>query len=78
MKPSKTAAGTLTTPLSDQNLAAELLGGLSVRTLERWRIEGRGPRFVRVGRRVMYRAEDLAAFVEAGLRVSTCGRGSRP
>lgn len=34
------------------------------RTLERWRREGRGPSFIRVGRRIGYRIEDLAAWVE--------------
>jgi predicted DNA-binding transcriptional regulator AlpA len=28
-------------------------------TLARWRYEGRGPRFVKVGRRVAYRAGDI-------------------
>jgi len=59
------------TPLLDQEKAAALLGGLSVRTLERWRLEGCGPRFVRVGRRVMYRPADLGAFIERHARTST-------
>ena len=32
-----------------------------------------GPRYAKVGRRVMYRPQDLAAFVEAGLRSGTHG-----
>jgi hypothetical protein len=58
-------------PLKDQDRAAEFLGGISTRTLEAWRSQGKGPRFVRVGKRAMYRPEDLAAFVEANTRTST-------
>jgi predicted DNA-binding transcriptional regulator AlpA len=32
------------------------------RTLERWRAEGRGPQFVRIGRNVRYRQTDILAF----------------
>jgi hypothetical protein len=40
-------------------------GGLSARTLERWRARGDGPPFVRLGRRrVFYRRADLVAWVE--------------
>ena len=34
------------------------------RTLERWRHQRMGPAFVRVGRHVVYRLEDLQAWVE--------------
>lgn len=50
---------------------AAMFGGLSLRTLERWRVEGRGPRYIKVGKRVMYRQQDLAAFVESRARRST-------
>ncbi len=53
-----------------QTDAAKVLG-VAVRTLERWRVEGRGPRFVKLGSRVGYRPEDLVAFVDAGRRQST-------
>ena len=35
----------------------------SERTLERWRSEGTGPLFVRLGRRVAYRLNDLETWV---------------
>ena len=35
---------------------------ISPRTLERWRSTGRGPNFLRLGRRVVYRLEDIEAF----------------
>ncbi len=44
---------------------AELLD-VSERTLEYWRYSGRGPAFIRVGRRtVRYRLSDVQAFLEA-------------
>jgi hypothetical protein len=44
---------------------------LSVGTLNKWRIQGRGPQFVRLGRRVAYRPEDIETFVRDGVRSST-------
>jgi len=35
---------------------------ISPRTLERWRAKGTGPRFLRLGRLVVYRVEDIKAF----------------
>ncbi|MDZ5441758.1 helix-turn-helix domain-containing protein [Micromonospora sp. 4G57] len=34
-----------------------------VRTLEQWRYRGKGPRFVKVGRDVRYRWEDVDAYL---------------
>jgi hypothetical protein len=42
--------------------AAERLG-LSPATLRKWRCQGRGPRFARLGRRILYRPADLDDFV---------------
>lgn len=36
---------------------------LSPRSLERWRVDGEGPRFVKMGRRVVYEGRDLLAYV---------------
>ena len=36
--------------------------GMSPRTLERWRLEGKGPVFCKFGRRVMYADDDLVAW----------------
>lgn len=45
--------------------AAALRLGVPKRTLEDWRLNGIGPRYVRVGRRcVRYRPEDLRAYVQ--------------
>ena len=35
---------------------------LSHRTLERWRWEGRGPRYLKIGGRVVYRLSDIEAY----------------
>jgi predicted DNA-binding transcriptional regulator AlpA len=44
---------------------------LSERTLERHRIAGTGPKFVRLGRRIVYRRADLEAWVDENTFRST-------
>jgi excisionase family DNA binding protein len=51
-------AGRLLTPAE----VAERLR-VSTRTLEFWRHQGRGPAYVRVGKRVRYRSDDVEAFI---------------
>jgi hypothetical protein len=51
--------------------AAEHLGGLKPNTLEIWRIQGVGPRFIKCGRLVRYRIEDLDAYLEENTHSST-------
>ena len=51
-------------PFLIQTEAAEFLR-LSARTLERHRIAGTGPRFIKAGRRVLYKASELEAWAEA-------------
>jgi hypothetical protein len=53
-----------------QGPVAEHLG-LSTRTLERLRLEGRGPAFHKFGRRVMYRWSDVLAWAQGQRRTST-------
>ena len=38
---------------------------LSVLTLRKWRTEGRGPRYVKIGTLVRYRPEDVEAWIES-------------
>ena len=45
-------------------------------TLARWRWEGCGPRYVKIGGRVRYAENDIAAFIEAGFRTSTSDQGT--
>jgi predicted DNA-binding transcriptional regulator AlpA len=49
--------------------------GLSIRTLEKHRIYGTGPRYSKLGGRVVYKAEDLHAWVESGMKSSTSDPG---
>ncbi len=43
----------------------------SPRTLERWRADGHGPRWLRLKGRVLYRVEDVLAYERARLRPTT-------
>lgn len=51
--------------------ASRLLGGVSISTLARWRVVGSGPKFVKVGRMVIYRGADLIAFLDRNTFSST-------
>lgn len=64
--PTEAAAGVgnSRSELLNQREAAEFLR-ISVRTLERWRVEGREPNFVCVGRRRLYRLADLEDYITA-------------
>lgn len=44
---------------------------VSPRTLERWRWLGEGPRYLKLGGRVLYRLEDVEAHEEEQLRHAT-------
>ena len=51
-------------PLLSSADVAELLD-VSERTLEFWRYAGKGPAYVKVGKRVRYRPADVEAYLEA-------------
>jgi excisionase family DNA binding protein len=40
-------------------------------TMEAWRCRGGGPQFVRYGRAIRYREEDLDRFIESKVRSNT-------
>jgi len=44
---------------------------VSNRTMQCWRLQGRGPVFVKLGKAVRYRPEDLDAYVASALAQST-------
>ena len=44
---------------------------ISRRTLDRWRWAGEGPRFLKLGGRVVYRIADIEAFEQQQLRTRT-------
>ncbi len=60
-----------------QTEAAELLR-LSARTLERHRVAGTGPRFVKAGRRVLYRLSDIHAWTAERTFSSTSEADENP
>lgn len=45
--------------------------GVKPNTLAKWRMQGRGPRFVKIGRLVRYDDADIDAFLEQSKRSST-------
>lgn len=55
--------------LSTEQAAARL--NLSPSTLNKWRLTGDGPRFLKLGRRVVYKREDIDAFLTTRSRAST-------
>ena len=46
---------------------------LSPRTLEQWRWLGKGPNFLKIGARVLYREEDVAAWEAQQVCQNTSG-----
>lgn len=55
--------------------AAKILG-FSIRTLQKWRGNGGGPRFVHVSARaIRYRRADLEQWIEGRIRTSTADVG---
>ncbi|HVT16378.1 MAG TPA: helix-turn-helix domain-containing protein [Thermoanaerobaculia bacterium] len=69
-------------PTNQSHISSPLLGekdaalflNLSVKTLQNWRVSGRGPSFVKIGRRVQYRLTDLEEYVAKCVRCSTSDR----
>lgn len=47
---------------------------LSTSTLDKMRVEGRGPRYLKIGGRVFYRLTDLDAYIEAAVIETTDSR----
>ena len=44
---------------------------ISPRTLERWRWLGQGPRYIKIGGRVVYRIDEIEAYEAQQTRAST-------
>jgi predicted DNA-binding transcriptional regulator AlpA len=60
--------------LSPRQLAARW--GLSEKTLERWRMLGTGPAFLKLGSRVLYSSAEVEAHERE--RTRRCTAGDRP
>lgn len=52
------------------------LWGISENTLRKWRWEGKGPRFVKLGARVAYRKADIEHYSQSNLHESTTTIGA--
>ena len=50
--------------------------GLSPKTLQRWRSEARGPRYLKLSKRVTYPLDEIIDFEQRALHESTWQRGS--
>ena len=48
--------------------------GVSPKTLQRWRTEGRGPKYLKLSKRVTYPLEVVTAYEHSALHASTCER----
>jgi hypothetical protein len=74
--PTLKRAGPSATPVAGKKMlspreVAEMLG-MTPGSLANWRVTGGGPVFVRIGtRKIMYRSEDVEAFISGGVRTST-------
>ncbi|MEB2346060.1 MAG: helix-turn-helix domain-containing protein [Deltaproteobacteria bacterium] len=55
---------------------ASVILGLSVRTLQKWRLQGNGPRFVKLGHAVRYDPAELEHYIDSARRRSTSDAGS--
>lgn len=60
--------------LDEHDLSARW--GVNVKTLKRWRNEGRGPRYIKIGRSVTYLPKDIEHFEIHALYVTGCGSGA--
>jgi hypothetical protein len=60
----------------NENLAAEFLG-VSVRTLQAWRVRGGGPPYCKIGRAVRYQRRALLKFMEQRSVGSTSECGAK-
>ena len=62
--------------LTESELSAMLK--VSLACLRRWRLERRGPRFIKVGALVRYRSEDVEAWLNAQPSGGSVGAGRVP
>ena len=59
---------------TEQELADRL--AISVRTVQKMRASGEGPRYLKIGRSVRYRPQDVVEFAAGCERQSTAGRAA--
>lgn len=70
---------TLNDELLTETQAALYLGNteqpFAIRTLQRWRVESFGPKFIKLGKSVRYKKSELDNFINKCVRSSTAGNG---
>jgi len=50
---------------------------VSPATLNTWRSRGRGPKYYKAGRRVLYKSQDLEEYINSGLVMTRDSQGRR-
>jgi predicted DNA-binding transcriptional regulator AlpA len=68
---------TISNPISLTAEEAARILGLAASTLAKLRLRGNGPVYCKLGRRVVYRKEDLAAWLESRLARDTSDADAR-
>ena len=69
-RPPKSSPSSPISPLLTERQVARILG-VSVRTVQGWRLRGGGPRYYKLGRSVRYSRSDVEEFLRRQLRRST-------
>lgn len=69
--PTFSVTGTSEPEYLTEDEAAEFLRGVTPRTLARWRVEGKGPRYRRHGIEALYTRADLRVWSDAHAFTST-------
>jgi predicted DNA-binding transcriptional regulator AlpA len=64
------------TKIWDTAGAAEQIG-TTKGTLNVWRVQGKGPRFLKIGKLVRYSDNDIQAYLQAASRTSTSDTGAQ-
>ena len=62
-------------PATEPGLTGAL--GFTYQTMAHWRVEGRGPAYVKFGQRIFYKGSDLNSWIEKNTIQPTDSRGPR-
>lgn len=69
----ETHGSTNPTKLVDDVYLAEMTG-ITKRTFQNWRVDGTGPKFIKLGSCIRYRLADVLAWLEENERESTAAQ----
>ncbi|ASK87007.1 helix-turn-helix transcriptional regulator [Sphingorhabdus sp. SMR4y] len=58
--------------INDIDATADQIG-VRPSCLAKWRVTGEGPKFAKLGKRVVYRQQDIDQWIESKVRSSTSG-----